>query len=65
MCDQLNFPIAMSLKSTQIIDNYINDGQPWLPNLYTLKEKTEYVDIKKTPKLDGKDKILGSRIQMW
>lgn len=65
MCDQLNFPITMSLKSTQIIDNYINDGQPWLANLYMLKEKTEYVDIKKNPKLDGKDKILGIRIQMW
>lgn len=30
MSDQLNCPVAMSLKITQIIDKCIDEGQPWL-----------------------------------
>lgn len=30
MCDQINCPVTMSLKITQIIEKYIDEGQPWL-----------------------------------
>ena len=30
MCDQLNCPVITTLKITQIIEKYIDEGQPWL-----------------------------------
>lgn len=28
MCDQVNCPVVMSLKITQVIEKYIDEGQP-------------------------------------
>lgn len=64
MCDQLYFPVTTSLKSTQIIDKYVNEGQPWLSSM-GWKQRQNMLLFRQNPHFKENGIILCNRGHVW